>query len=97
MKKKLSEGRESKRQALLRKKKEGPAAFWTYVCLLYTSQSSNGHDFVRETPMSEDLLIRHCSPTPVSYTHLDVYKRQADGGAGIRPLRRRPDPGVVYG
>lgn len=36
MKKKLSEGRESKRQALLRKKKEEPAAFWTYVVLRFT-------------------------------------------------------------
>ncbi len=35
MKKKLSEGRESKRQALLRKKKEEPAAFWTYVVLRF--------------------------------------------------------------
>ena len=29
----------------------------------FAVQSSHGHDFVRETPMSEDLLIRHCSPT----------------------------------
>ena len=35
MKKKLSEGRESKRQALLRKRKEEPAAFWTYVVLRF--------------------------------------------------------------
>ena len=35
MKKMLSEGRESKRQALLRKKKEEPAAFWTYVVLRF--------------------------------------------------------------
>lgn len=35
MKKKLSEGREPKRQALLRKKKEEPAAFWTYVVLRF--------------------------------------------------------------
>lgn len=35
MKKKLSEGRESKRQALLCKKKEEPAAFWTYVVLRF--------------------------------------------------------------
>lgn len=35
MKEKLSEGRESKRQALLRKKKEEPAAFWTYVVLRF--------------------------------------------------------------
>lgn len=35
MKKKLSEGRESKRQALLRKKKEEPAAFWTYFVLRF--------------------------------------------------------------
>lgn len=35
MKKKLSEGRESKHQALLRKKKEEPAAFWTYVVLRF--------------------------------------------------------------
>lgn len=35
MKKKLSEGRESKRQALLRKKQEEPAAFWTYVVLRF--------------------------------------------------------------
>lgn len=35
MKKKLSEGRESKRQALLRKKKEEPAAFWIYVVLRF--------------------------------------------------------------
>lgn len=35
MKKKLSEGRESKRPALLRKKKEEPAAFWTYVVLRF--------------------------------------------------------------
>lgn len=35
MKKKLSEGRESKRQALLRKKKEEPAVFWTYVVLRF--------------------------------------------------------------
>lgn len=35
MKKKLSEGRESKRQALLRKKKEETAAFWTYVVLRF--------------------------------------------------------------
>lgn len=35
MKKKLSEGRESKRQALLRKKKEEPATFWTYVVLRF--------------------------------------------------------------
>lgn len=35
MKKKLSESRESKRQALLRKKKEEPAAFWTYVVLRF--------------------------------------------------------------
>ena len=35
MKKKLSEGREFKRQALLRKKKEEPAAFWTYVVLRF--------------------------------------------------------------
>ena len=35
MKKKLSEGRESKRQALLRKKKEEPAAFWTYVVMRF--------------------------------------------------------------
>ena len=35
MKKKLSEGRESKRQALLRKKKEESAAFWTYVVLRF--------------------------------------------------------------
>lgn len=35
MKKKLSEGRESNRQALLRKKKEEPAAFWTYVVLRF--------------------------------------------------------------
>lgn len=35
MKKKFSEGRESKRQALLRKKKEEPAAFWTYVVLRF--------------------------------------------------------------
>ena len=35
MKKKLSEGRESKRQALLRKKREEPAAFWTYVVLRF--------------------------------------------------------------
>lgn len=35
MKKKLSEGRESKRQALLRKKKEEPASFWTYVVLRF--------------------------------------------------------------
>lgn len=35
MKKKLSEGRESKRQALLRTKKEEPAAFWTYVVLRF--------------------------------------------------------------
>ena len=32
---KLSEGRESKRQALLRKRKEEPAAFWTYVVLRF--------------------------------------------------------------
>lgn len=35
MKKKLSEGRETKRQALLRKRKEEPAAFWTYVVLRF--------------------------------------------------------------
>ena len=35
MRRKLSEGRESKRQALLRKKKEEPAAFWTYVVLRF--------------------------------------------------------------
>ena len=29
----------------------------------FSVQSSCGHDFVRKTPMSEDLLIRHCSPT----------------------------------
>ena len=35
MKKKLSEGRENKRKALLRKRKEEPAAFWTYVVLRF--------------------------------------------------------------
>ncbi len=35
MRRKLSEGRESKRQALLRKRKEEPAAFWTYVVLRF--------------------------------------------------------------
>ena len=35
MKKKLSEGREYKRKALLRKRKEEPAAFWTYVVLRF--------------------------------------------------------------
>lgn len=35
MKKKLSEGRESKREALRRKRKEEPAAFWTYVVLRF--------------------------------------------------------------
>ena len=35
MKKKLSEGRENKRKALLRKRKEEPAAFWTYVILRF--------------------------------------------------------------
>ena len=35
MKKKLSEGRETKRQAMLRKRKEEPAAFWTYVVLRF--------------------------------------------------------------
>ncbi|MGI6027768.1 MAG: hypothetical protein ACOX7G_12495 [Candidatus Scatomorpha sp.] len=35
MKNKLSEGRESKRRALLRKRKEEPAAFWTYVVLRF--------------------------------------------------------------
>ena len=58
MKKKLSEGRESKRQALLRKKKEEPAAFWTYVVLRFIVI----------------LILIRC--IPVSYTHLDVYKRQ---------------------
>lgn len=33
--KKLSEGRENKRKALLRKRKEEPAAFWTYVVLRF--------------------------------------------------------------
>ena len=27
----------------------------------------------------------------VSYTHLDVYKRQDDGGRALRPLRHQPD------
>lgn len=35
MKKKLSEGRESKREALRRKRKEEPAAFWTYIVLRF--------------------------------------------------------------
>lgn len=35
MKKKLSEGRDNKRKALLRKRKEEPAAFWTYVVLRF--------------------------------------------------------------
>lgn len=35
MKKKLSEGRENKRKVLLRKRKEEPAAFWTYVVLRF--------------------------------------------------------------
>lgn len=35
MKKKLSEGRENKRKALLRKRKEEPAAFWIYVVLRF--------------------------------------------------------------
>ena len=35
MKKKLSEGRENKRKALLRKRKEEPAAFWRYVVLRF--------------------------------------------------------------
>ena len=35
MKKKLSEGRENKRKALLRKRKEEPAAFWTYAVLRF--------------------------------------------------------------
>lgn len=35
MKKKLSEGRENKRKALLRKRKEELAAFWTYVVLRF--------------------------------------------------------------
>ena len=35
MKKNLSEGRENKRKALLRKRKEEPAAFWTYVVLRF--------------------------------------------------------------
>lgn len=35
MKKKLSEGRENKRKALLRKRKEEPAAFWTHVVLRF--------------------------------------------------------------
>lgn len=35
MKKKLSEGRENNRKALLRKRKEEPAAFWTYVVLRF--------------------------------------------------------------
>ncbi|HIS16297.1 MAG TPA: hypothetical protein IAD40_07600 [Candidatus Scatomorpha merdavium] len=35
MMKKLSEGRENKRKALLRKRKEEPAAFWTYVVLRF--------------------------------------------------------------
>lgn len=35
MKKKLSEGRESKREALRRKRKEEPAAFWTYIILRF--------------------------------------------------------------
>lgn len=33
--KKLSEGRENKRKALLRKRKEEPAAFWTHVVLRF--------------------------------------------------------------
>lgn len=35
MRKKLSEGRESMRQTLMRKRKEEPAAFWTYVVLRF--------------------------------------------------------------
>ena len=35
MKKKRSEKWESKRQALMRKRKEEPAAFWTYVVLRF--------------------------------------------------------------
>ena len=29
------------------------------------------------------LLLRRSYPEPVSYTHLDVYKRQVDRGAGF--------------
>lgn len=35
MRRKLSEGRESMRQTLMRKRKEEPAAFWTYVVLRF--------------------------------------------------------------
>ena len=33
----------------------------------------------------------------VADTVADLDAVYEDGGAGIRPLRRRPDPGVVYG
>ena len=64
----------------------------------FAVQSSHGHDFVRETPMSEDLLIRHCSPTLAG---IDVYKRQVSGkgvpGEIGLPLRLRQQlPPVLH-
>ena len=59
-------------------------------CLLYTSVSTRDHaDSFTSCPCSGKIKVAFSVTTihPVSYTHLDVYKRQGELGS---PLLKRP-------
>ena len=43
--------------------------------------ATNGHSYNEVLPL---MLVRYCGPGPVSYTHLDVYKRQPQWSARYR-------------
>ena len=88
MKKKLSEGRESKRQALLRKRKEEPAAFWTYVVLRFIVILILIRCILRadiESAFVCVLVLVIYTLPPVSYTHLAGRGR----GGRVRGRRRK--------
>ena len=59
-----------------------------YGCLLYTSAREGGHPQARHARRQ---LSAGAGGAPVSYTHLDVYKRQGTGGerAPVPDLRLR--------